>query len=312
MKLGITALIVSSFIFLTGCSSPLFPGKTPLEEKGTVIQSDNIKSAVVEYINAIPNTETYKISETKAQSELLSNPSQYVVIDIRQASAYAAGHIPGAVNVPFGSDIATHLDKIRAYAQGKTAIVYCYTGQTAGQTVSLFNMDGINARSLNFGFGGEPNKGWAGYGFATTTEKVEFPNTEAPAADKDIDNAVKSYFNNMPRDSHKISATALNAQLQTIPDQYAIIDIRSAADYAIGHVKGAVNIPYGPDIATQLDEIQKMSAGKILVISCYTGQTSSQIVSALNLLDIDTNSLDFGAGKGLKKGWISEGYPVVK
>ncbi|HBL36498.1 MAG TPA: hypothetical protein DDZ55_06780, partial [Firmicutes bacterium] len=43
----------------------------------------------------------------------------------------------------------------------KTIIVYCYTGQTGGQTTATLNLAGFKARSLNGGM----NNGWlkAGY-----------------------------------------------------------------------------------------------------------------------------------------------------
>jgi 3-mercaptopyruvate sulfurtransferase SseA len=45
-----------------------------------------------------------------------------VLIDVRSASAYAAGHIPGAINVPV-PDLESRAAEIRR--MGRTAILYC-------------------------------------------------------------------------------------------------------------------------------------------------------------------------------------------
>jgi rhodanese-related sulfurtransferase len=49
----------------------------------------------------------------------------------------------------------------------KTIVVYCYTGQTAGQTVGILRLLGYDAVSLNGGVGMESNAplGWANQGF---------------------------------------------------------------------------------------------------------------------------------------------------
>ncbi len=59
---------------------------------------------------------------------------------------------------------------------------------------------------------------------------------------------------------------------------YYIIDIRSAADYAAGHIEGAVNSTLG-DILTAAAGAN----GKPIVVACYTGQTAAHAVVALRL-----------------------------
>jgi rhodanese-related sulfurtransferase len=68
-----------------------------------------------------------------------------------------------------------------------------------------------------------------------------------------------------------------------------------------------VNIPYGPDIAKNLDSIKEKGQGKTAVVCCYTGQKSGQVEAALNILGISTKSVDFGFGKeGFPKGWSTD------
>ena len=77
----------------------------------------------------------------------------------------------------------------------------------------------------------------------------------------------------------------------TANDPY-IIDYRAAADYADGHIMGAVNFPLS-------DLMSKVADGtvpqdKTILNVCYTGQTSSAATSVLNLLGYEAQSLLFG------------------
>jgi rhodanese-related sulfurtransferase len=72
---------------------------------------------------------------------------------------------------------------------------------------------------------------------------------------------------------------------------YKILDIRQAADYATGHVPGAVNVAFA-DVVTYA-KANLSTTDKILVY-CYTGQSAGFAVLALNLESYDAYSLKFG------------------
>ncbi len=280
-----------------------------------------IKAAIETYFNDIGSNvkNSYKIAEKDLKDELDKNPDKYAILDIRRADSYAQGHIKGAINVPYGADIANNFDSIRAIAKDKTLIVACYTGQTAGQTDSLLNVAGIKTLSLNSGMGGSSvgfdTRGWLGQKYPTVTEPTALPTAPAVASkSKAIDDAVQKYFNEVPQDTYKIDLPVMKDALAKEPDKYYIVDVRKAEDYTKGHIKGAVNIPYGPEIAKNLDSIKEKSTGKTLVVYCYTGQTAGQTDSLLNIFGITTKSLNYGFGMdGFNKGWSADkSYEVVK
>ncbi|MBK6948299.1 MAG: hypothetical protein IPH16_09765 [Haliscomenobacter sp.] len=74
----------------------------------------------------------------------------------------------------------------------------------------------------------------------------------------------------------------------SVPDYY-VLDIRSKADYDLGHIKNAVNVT----LANVLEEAAKAGGKKILVV-CYTGQTASRAVAALKLMGYDAKTLKWG------------------
>jgi len=61
-------------------------------------------------------------------------------------------------------------------------------------------------------------------------------------------------------------------------NDYFVIDIRSAEDFANGHIPGAVNSLLG-DVLTKAEG----SGGKPILVACYTGQTAGHAVMALRL-----------------------------
>jgi rhodanese-related sulfurtransferase len=60
-----------------------------------------------------------------------------------------------------------------------------------------------------------------------------------------------------------------------------IVDIRSAADYAAGHIDGAVNVAAG-DVLSHLDGMDLSGYDEISIV-CYTGQTAAWVTSLLRL-----------------------------
>ena len=72
--------------------------------------------------------------------------------------------------------------------------------------------------------------------------------------------------------------------------KYLVVDLRSAEDYAKGHVKGAVNIP----LATLPQNLDKLPMDKTLMLYCYTGQTSALAMVPLKNFGYKVVSLSRG------------------
>lgn len=81
-------------------------------------------------------------------------------------------------------------------------------------------------------------------------------------------------------------------------DKMYIIDVRSAEDFAKGHVKNAVNIPYGADIAENLERIP---TNQKVYVYCYSGQTASQVMAILRMVGVDAYNVSGGYNNGISK-----------
>jgi rhodanese-related sulfurtransferase len=67
--------------------------------------------------------------------------------------------------------------------------------------------------------------------------------------------------------------------------QIYIIDIRSAADFATGHIANAHNVAFG-DILTHIESVDLTPYTKVAVV-CYTGQTAGYATCLLRLMGYD-------------------------
>ncbi len=88
-----------------------------------------------------------------------------------------------------------------------------------------------------------------------------------------------------------------------------MVDLRSAEDYAKGHIEGAVNLPYGKGMQKEFD---KLPTDKTLVLQCYSGQTASQTMAALRIKGYNAYNLSGGMGAEGGSGWLGAGYTLVK
>lgn len=291
-----TVLLAIALVFsLVGCNSST--------------NNDVFEKVVSDYYTNM--TDVYKISQADFVEKVKANEDMFV-LDIRQADAYAEGHVKGAVNAPWGTAISENLDKL---PMSKTIMVYCYSGQTAGQTVALLNMAGFDAKSVNLGWNFGISK-VEGVEDITETTANEFGQPTGTEIDSDIKEALDNYFSGL-KDvkettyaNYKISEDNLAAIMDAEEDFY-LLSIRSAADFAEGHIQGAENIPWGAGMEKQFSILP---TDKKIVVYCYSGQTAGQTVAGLKLLGYDAVSLNGGIGVGANAplGWINQEYETVK
>ena len=112
------------------------------------------------------------------------------------------------------------------------------------------------------------------------------------AAD-DIRADAEGYFSGGTKN---ISADALYDNLNDGDDSNDpyIISVRSKEHYDLGHIPGAVWMDAKTLFTT--DNLATLPTDKQIVVYCYTGQTASQVASALNMLGYDAYNLLFGFG----------------
>jgi len=63
------------------------------------------------------------------------------LLDVRSPEEFAAGHLPGAVNIPHG-ELATRIAELSA-ARERDIVVYCRTGVRSAQAIKVLDQAGF-------------------------------------------------------------------------------------------------------------------------------------------------------------------------
>lgn len=272
--------------------------------------SDAVEEAVNGYFANLP--EDNSMIGEKEFVEKVKSGEDLFVLDIRQADVYNEGHVKGAVHLPWGPEaIPAALDKLPA---DEIIYVYCYTAQTANQTVALLNFAGFDAKSVRFGW----NLGITkvdGYQEIVGTETNELGEATDYKVNEDIKAAINDYYAGLAdvKDSmfknYKISEDNLKMILGS--GGMKVVSIRQRSDFADGHIEGAINIPWQAGMQEYFGQLPK---DQKLIVYCYTGQTAGQAVAGLRMLGYDAVSLNGGMGTAANEpyGWSNQGYEVVQ
>ncbi len=307
---ALMVLMVAALFFSCGGSEESSSAPESESSQQAAPQGASVEDAVDAYFANMPD-HIYKIGQADFV-EMVKAGEPMTVIDIRQPDVYEAGHIEGAVNLPWGSDAL--VDQLASIPQDGNVFVYCYTGQTAGQTVALMNLVGIPARSVNLGW----NLGISNVeGVDAVTETTA---NSLPSATYDLDpnlyGAYQAYFEDMATKAgtnfanNIVSEANAKAILDAADPDVEFVSIRRAEHYAEGHIPTATNMPWGKGMQTMFDSLP---ADKKLIVYCYSGQTAGQTVAMLRVLGYDAVSLRGGMGVGANapQGWANQGYETV-
>lgn len=314
-KVLMLAIVLIVAISMIGCGAKTeAPKETPPAAAQPAPQPEKknvVEDAAKAYFANMP-ADIYKIDQKDFVAKVKAGENMFI-LDIRQPDVYGQGHIKGAVNAPWGTDISNNLNKL---PKDKTIMVYCYTGQTAGQTVALLNIAGFNAKSVNLGW----NLGISKVeGVADVTEKTanDYGKQNTLEIKPEIKAAIEKYFTGLADvkgttyANYKISEEDAKKLVDAKDKSVMFLSVRKAEDYAKGHIEGAVNIPFAKGMEQKFSTLPK---DKKIIVYCYTGQTAGQTVAVLKLLGYDAVSLNSGMGSDATKpaGWLNKGFPVVQ
>lgn len=225
---------------------------------------DGFLSNIPEGFLAVGNIDTFK--------EMLENASP-VLIDVREESEYAEGHIPGAINIPIRT-LAQNLDQIPT---DQPVMVYCASGHRAGMaTASLQALGYSNVKAYPPGW-----KGWSGAGEEVSVDAVEAATYDAPEINGELLAAVDEFLTNIPEGYYSLGTVE---KMQGAMDTGAtVIDVREESEYADGHIAGAVDIP----IRTLAQNLDQIPTDQTVVVYCASGFRAAMSTAALHIMGYD-------------------------
>lgn len=271
---------------------PAVSTTAPIAEKAEL---DVVKGAVASYLTKVAGN----ITASDLHMKIAEGNAPYIV-SLRSAEDYAAGHIPGAINMKF-SDLST-------LPKDKEILVYCYTGQSASFAAAVLGVQGYKVSNLLHGMSAwstNPDVYKKRFDPATSQGKYEVEKTSNTGGSFSSPNLENTTSNDaatiIQAAAAKVSPKFIAPKDLSIKiaekEKMTILDLRTAADYATGHIPGAINIGLG-NLVTNLN---KLNPNAPVYAYCYTGHTAAQGTALLQMLGYDAYSLSFGMC-----GWTSD------
>jgi len=179
-----------------------------------------------------------------------------IVVDIRSAAEYAAGHVPGTLNIPLNQSFTTWAGWLLPYDQ--EVFLLSGGGSPAELDRAVKDLAMIGLDRISGCFGPETIESWA-----QSEGKLET--------------------------TSQMSAAELAARVHQ--EDLTVIDVRGLSEWKTGHMAGARHIPLGT-LPERLDEIP---AGGTVVVHCQGGSRSAIGVSLLQTRG-RTNAINLPAG----------------
>ena len=280
----------------------------------TVSEFEVIASAANSYLtNVTATTTATALYNNLSDGNTANDP---FVLDVRSATDFAAGHIAGAVNVPF-RDIAKTANQSKFPTDKATEIaVICYTGHTACQSAAYLGMLGYSkAKAMKFGMTSwtvdpvdfpwivtnPPYSSTSDCGEYPVSTSAEAPGTYSYPEPENTTSSDEAEIIRAAADAYLSSGAAPTMSSATLYNNLNdgntandpfVLDIRGAADYAAGHITGAVNIAF-KTIADQAN-LSKLPTDKQIVVICYTGHTASYTTMVLKTLGYNAVAMKYG------------------
>lgn len=181
-----------------------------------------------------------------------------LVIDTRSAAAYAAGHVPGTINIPLNGSFTTWAGWLVPYSADFHLITEDTTGAMVDMAVRDLAMIGLDRVA-----------GWFDAGVIDAWADGERPLGTVP------------------------QITAKDLQASLAHNAVTLVDVRNDAEWASGRIAGAMHIPLG----VVADRAADIPTSKPIVVQCAAGARSSIAASLLKARGID-NVINLVGGIG--------------
>ena len=243
-----------------------------------------------------------------------------IIIDVRSPDSempdvYAAGHIPGAIHIPWHQ--IARWKNLRSLPTDRQIVVYSSTGQTGSQVTAILNVLGYDAVNLKWGITswindvdvapGRYNKArdtvWSFEGAYRAVRSTSEPTQTYPfpvienidSADKPtiIVAAANAYLSSGERPN--MSGRELHRMLHSDENPFDVpflLDVREDDYYINGHIRGCLHV-FWEDVF-KVENLGKLPPDRQILVYSNTGHRSGQVAALLNLLGYDAINLKWG------------------
>jgi rhodanese-related sulfurtransferase len=136
-------------------------------------------------------------------------------------------------------------------------------------------------------------------------ELIDFSNQNPWLVSGLVASALAVIFNELRLQSQNIGSLSTSMAVRVINDGSAVIDVRTADQFASGHIVAARNIP-APELLESADKLSPHKKGAVLV--CDNGARSAECAAKLRKDGIE----NVYSLKGGVLAWQQENLPIVR
>ncbi len=104
-----------------------------------------------------------------------------------------------------------------------------------------------------------------------------------------------------------IQPEELKRMIESVDSSFLVVDVQPKGAYDMGHIRGAVNFPWNPEIKGPVN----LPQGKLLVLYCDCGHEEDSIDTARQLME-NWEYTDIKILEGGWSQWRKLGYPIEK
>jgi hydroxyacylglutathione hydrolase len=194
------------------------------------------------------------------------------VVDTRPATAFAEGHVPGTINIPYNGSFTTWAGWLLPFDRDVYLLLDDAQDRQQDRQVDAM------VRDLAM-IGLDRVAGW--FGGAVVTEWATGDRVLAAIP--------------------QIDAATLDARLRA--GEVTVIDVRGQSEWEAGHLPGVANVPVG----YLVERLRELPRDRPIVVHCQGGGRSAIAASVLQAEGV-TNVMNLTGGFA---GWQGAGLPVV-
>jgi rhodanese-related sulfurtransferase len=239
-----------------------------------------------------------------------------LIVDARETALYEAGHIPGAVSLPYEEANPDRIDALDP--GGRPIIAYCDGGSCELSMNLAWDMilEGGHKKVLVY-MGGFPE--WQKAGFPVETGAATLASASAARPSKRIETNDPMFFGAAQAEPALPAIPEMDRpmsmELATVKQFYDagaafLIDARETEEFVEGHIPGAVNLPY-EEIQSDPGRLLTLDPGdKPIIAYCGGGACEVSITVADALIEAGYRRVLIYTG-GFPE-WERAGYPVAR
>jgi rhodanese-related sulfurtransferase len=231
------------------------------------------------------------------------------IVSVRSPEHYELGHVPGAINIPWKT--IAEPESLATLPTDRPIVAYCYTGHTGQVATTALSLLGYDVTNLKFGM-----MGWteddevlatARYGPETAirdyrietepneaTESYDYPELSTGGADdfEIVRLAIDDWVKNAAAPIIPADNLWENINDGDESNDPFILSVRSPEHYELGHIPGAVNIPW--KALADPENLAMLPSDQNITTYCYTGHTGQVAATVLGVLGYDVSNLKYG------------------